>query len=152
MLKIIGVIVVILLAAFGAYVLFAGDGSTNVKLDAGKQDGGVGVNINIAKDNETSEKVDKTFTITGENYKFIMDGEDNPDLIVSEGDRVKIEFSSTEGLHDFVIGELDVSTIKVGEGESTSIEFVADKSGTFEYYCSVGSHRENGMFGNFVVE
>jgi plastocyanin len=29
---------------------------------------------------------------------------------------------------------------------------VADKKGTFEYYCSVGQHRALGMKGKLVVE
>ncbi len=34
----------------------------------------------------------------------------------------------------------------------TFVEFTADKKGTFEYYCSVGEHRVNGMKGKFIVE
>lgn len=34
----------------------------------------------------------------------------------------------------------------------TSVTFVADTLGTFEYYCSVGNHRAQGMVGNLVVE
>jgi nitrite reductase (NO-forming) len=40
----------------------------------------------------------------------------------------------------------------VNGGETTSVEFVADKTGTFEYYCSVGAHRAMGMTGSLVVE
>jgi len=153
MFKIIGVIVVLLLAALGAYVLFSDSSSTDVKIDAGKQDGGVGVNINIAKDNESGGEVDKTFIVSGENFKFLVDSEENPDLIVNEGDLVRIEFISDSGFHDFVIDEIEgAKTAQLGEGDSQVIEFVADKKGSFEYYCSVGKHRENGMVGNFIVE
>ena len=31
-------------------------------------------------------------------------------------------------------------------------EFTADKVGSFEYYCSVGSHRSMGMKGVLKVE
>jgi plastocyanin len=31
------------------------------------------------------------------------------------------------------------------------IEFTADKVGSFEYYCSVGSHRQMGMKGVLKV-
>ena len=34
----------------------------------------------------------------------------------------------------------------------TFVEFTVDKTGTFEYYCSVGQHRANGMVGNLIVE
>jgi|SRR3989344_4158435 len=111
----------------------------------------VNSNSNITE-NVVSENDVKTFVLTGENFKFVMDGKGNPDIVVNEGDKVRIEFSSTKGLHDFVIDELDVATPQLRDTEEeTFVEFVADKKGTFEYYCSVGQHRENGMKGNFIV-
>jgi uncharacterized cupredoxin-like copper-binding protein len=32
------------------------------------------------------------------------------------------------------------------------VQFVADKTGTFEFYCSVGNHRQMGMVGTLVVQ
>ena len=94
----------------------------------------------------------KTFRIIGENFKFIMDGSrENPDLVVNEGDTVRIELKSGQGFHDFVIDEFNARTKQIRDGESSSVEFVADKKGTFEYYCSVGSHREMGMKGKLIV-
>ncbi|MBI2572343.1 cupredoxin domain-containing protein [Candidatus Woesearchaeota archaeon] len=93
-----------------------------------------------------------TFLITGENFKFVMDGKDAPELRVKEGDTVRIEFSSTDGFHDWVVDEFDAHTQKVRPGTPTSVEFVASKKGTFEYYCSVGSHRQQGMKGKLIVE
>lgn len=97
-------------------------------------------------------KTTTTFTLTGENFKFLMDGKEAPELKVKVGDTVRIEFTSTSGFHDWVVDEFNAATEKVKDGESTSVEFVADKAGTFEYYCSVGSHRDMGMKGNLVVE
>ncbi len=94
----------------------------------------------------------KTFVLTGENFNFAMGGSDNPEIRVNEGDRVRIDFSSTDGFHDFVIDEFGAATQRVNEGGSTSVEFVVDKKCSFEYYCSVGQHRANGMWGVFVVE
>jgi len=89
----------------------------------------------------------KVFEISGENFKFSL-GE----IKVKEGDRVKIVFTNSGGFHDWVIDEFDVSTPQIETGETVEVEFVADKKGTFEYYCSVGSHRQLGMRGNLVVE
>jgi nitrite reductase (NO-forming) len=94
----------------------------------------------------------KTFIINGENFKFTMNGLENPDIRVKEGERVKIEFVNEEGFHDWKIDEFNAATEKISAGATSSVEFVADKKGTFEYYCSVGSHRANGMKGNFIVE
>ncbi|MFH1978731.1 MAG: hypothetical protein ABIJ92_05380 [Candidatus Aenigmatarchaeota archaeon] len=94
---------------------------------------------------------DVTFILRGEDFKFLLDGEEAPDLTVNEGDTVRIEFTSTQGFHDWVVDEFDAATERVQTDVSTFVEFVADQKGTFEYYCSVGSHRANGMKGNLIV-
>ncbi len=103
-------------------------------------------------DAAVSSAVTATFKLTGENFKFLMDGKENPELRVKKGDRVRIEFTSTQGFHDWVVDEFNASTKQVWAVNSTFVEFVADKKGTFDYYCSVGRHREMGMKGNLVVE
>jgi plastocyanin len=96
----------------------------------------------MAKDGEVKE-----FTVTGRNFSF------SPSTMrVKQGDRVKITFENTGGFHDFVIDEFDVKTAQIQDGESEVVEFVADKKGTFDYYCSVGQHRQNGMEGKLIVE
>ena len=92
------------------------------------------------------------FAVTGENFKFVVDGTDNPDIRVKQGDTVRIEFTSTSGFHDWVVDEFNAKTAQVKAGGVTAVEFIADKTGTFEYYCSVGSHRANGMKGKLIVE
>jgi len=32
------------------------------------------------------------------------------------------------------------------------VTFVADKAGEYEFYCSVGQHRANGMVGKLIVK
>ena len=81
-----------------------------------------------------------------------MDGKVAPDLVVNEGDTVRIEFTSTAGFHDWTLTEFSAATQRVNAGGSTFVEFVADKSGTFEYFCSVGSHRSLGMKGKLIVQ
>jgi len=89
----------------------------------------------------------KTFEVTGESFKF------SPvELRVSRGDTVKINFKNVQGFHDFVIDEFAVKTPQINAEESASLEFIADKAGIFEYYCSVGNHRAMGMVGKLIVE
>jgi len=102
--------------------------------------------------NESGMQSLETFKITGKNYEFNMYGIKNPDMRVIKGDKIKIQFSSTEGYHDWVIDEFNARTQKVNpEDGVVTVEFIADKIGTFEYYCSVGSHRSMGMKGKFIV-
>ena len=53
--------------------------------------------------------------------------------------------------HDWKVDEFAVATKILSVGEEETIEFVASKAGTFEYYCSVGSHRANGMKGSLTI-
>lgn len=101
---------------------------------------------------EDAASVSKTFVLTGVNFKFLMEGQEAPELRVKEGDKVRIEFTSTDGFHDWVVDGFNAATERVQTDGSTFVEFVADKKGTFEYYCSVGEHRVNGMVGNLIVE
>lgn len=89
----------------------------------------------------------KEFTVGGTNFAF------SPNKItVKKGDMVKITFRDDDGTHNLVVTGYNVSTNVIGEGSQDTIQFVADKSGTFEYFCSVGGHREAGMVGTLVVE
>ena len=76
----------------------------------------------------------------------------NPTLKVKQGDKVVVNFSSTSGFHDFVIDEFNVASKQIPANEISTVEFIADKTGTFSYYCSVGEHRANGMEGEIIVE
>ena len=89
----------------------------------------------------------KTFEISGVDYAF-----DITQIKVKQGDSVTINFKSADGFHDFIIDEFNARTERVKTGNTTSITFIANKKGTFEYYCSVGSHRVNGMTGTLMVE
>jgi len=106
----------------------------------------------VQQDPGTSNPAVKTFSLEGKNFRFSMNGQETPDITVKQGDRVRIEFTSTDGFHDWVVDEFNAKTAQVQTGGTTSVEFTADQKGTFEYYCSVGQHRQNGMKGKLIVE
>lgn len=87
-----------------------------------------------------------TFDIVGTDFAF-----DQTEISVSEGDKVTINFTSGGGFHDWVLDEFNAATDRVQDGETASVTFVADRAGEFEYYCSVGSHRAQGMVGKLTV-
>jgi len=74
------------------------------------------------------------------------------ELTVKKGQTVRVNFTAVDAMHDFNLDEFNVDGTVVKEGESTMVEFVADQAGDFEYYCSVGQHRANGMVGTLTVE
>lgn len=89
----------------------------------------------------------KEFTITGSPFKF-----DLKTITVKKGQKVRIVFKNAQGTHDFVLDEFGVKTPVIKAGDEATVEFVAEKAGNFEYYCSVGNHRTMGMKGTLVVE
>lgn len=89
----------------------------------------------------------KTFELDAENFKF-----SKKEIRVKQGEKVKIVLEVDQGFHDWTIDEFNARTKQIGEGQTDSVEFVADKKGTFEYYCSIGQHRANGMVGKLIVE
>lgn len=95
---------------------------------------------------EASGQVVELMVVAG-NFKY-----DKTEIVANLGDTVRITFKNDEGMHDFVLDEFGVKTSVIKAGEIEVVEFVADKAGTFEYYCSVGSHREMGMVGSLVVQ
>ena len=89
-----------------------------------------------------------TFDVSGGSFYFV------PSIIhVKKGDKVTIVFTDNGGFHNFMIDEFN---IKIGPlsaaGQTASTTFVADKTGTFTFYCGVGNHRQMGQVGTIVVE
>ena len=136
----------ILILAIALVLVFT---SGNSSSDVGSITGNI-VAGNAAVD---STEPDVTFVVSASHLRFFLDGVETPDLKVKQGDRVRVVFNNEEGFHDFVIDEFSgARTKQMAAGNTETIEFVADKKGTFEYYCSVGQHRDNGMYGKFIVE
>jgi plastocyanin len=118
---------------------------------AGTMEAGTGIDITndmVGGDAEAGVVVEgvKEFTVTGGNFEFTP-----ATMEVKKGDTVRITFVNVEGFHDFVIDEFDVATKQIQGGAEEVVEFVADETGSFEYYCSVGKHREMGMKGTLTV-
>jgi plastocyanin len=68
------------------------------------------------------------------------------------GEKLVIKVTNDDGVHDFVIDELGVSSGKITEGDTMEITIPTDKPGTYEYYCSIGKHRDLGMVGTLIIE
>ncbi len=83
-----------------------------------------------------------------------IDGQVNPTLTVHEGDIVQITLINGEGAeHDIALPELRASSQRViGPGASSTLVFHANDIGTFAYFCTIGGHREAGMYGTIKVE
>ena len=88
----------------------------------------------------------KEFKITAKQFAF------TPDTIeVNKGDKVRLIVTSLDVPHGIAIKEYDINE-RLEVGKPTTIEFTADKQGTFTTYCSVfcGAGHSN-MKGKIIV-
>ena len=73
-------------------------------------------------------------------------------LHVKKGERVKLIMAAVDHDHGFKLDDFGVNQ-KVRKGTTTTVEFTADKSGTFQFRCSsVCGLGHRGMKGTLVVE
>ncbi|MBR9689406.1 MAG: hypothetical protein GOV01_00715 [Candidatus Altiarchaeota archaeon] len=88
----------------------------------------------------------KEFYVQGYQWGF------NPDTIeVNKGDRVRIIGTSNDVKHSFDLSEFGVD-LDLEVGKNNTIEFVANKAGTFQFYCDVFCGRgHSSMTGRLVV-
>lgn len=157
------VVIVILLAGLGVWYFTAGSNNSgldnsNLSLNEDNQLDDVLDQEELSDNEETlnneeenNEVIDqpavKEFEVTASNFSFSL-----KEIKVKQGDKVRIVFKNAEGFHDWKLDEFNAATKQIGTAQQETVEFTADKKGTFEYYCSVGQHRANGMKGNLIVE
>ena len=83
----------------------------------------------------------------------VSDWEFNPSTIrVKKGQTVKLHISTAEGNHGIAIPDFGISA-QLPVGTEKTIEFVADKKGTYSFFCNVfcGSGHKD-MKGTLIVE
>lgn len=152
---IIGAIVVLVLIVGGGYYVFNQSQQATLEDQATDTTSDTSNLSTISPNDSTStgaisaeEGEVKEFTVEGtSNLKFTP-----ATISVNQGDTVRITFKNISGKHDFKIDEFNVGTKVIEVGEEETIEFVADKAGNFEFYCSVPGHRVAGMKGTLVVQ
>src|SRR3989344_1497102 len=87
------------------------------------------------------------FSIVAKNWEF-----DPAEITVNKGDTVRLLITSVDVDHGFAIPEFGVSE-KLSPGEEVTVEFVADKTGEFTFFCNVfcgSGHQE--MRGRLIVQ
>ena len=94
----------------------------------------------------TSSADAREIVLTSSNFTF-----EPSTITVKKGEKIRIKLKNVEGLHDWKVDEFNAATERINGEAETFIEFTPDKTGTFEYYCSVGSHRQMGMKGMLTV-
>ena len=140
--KITAIIIVVVLVG-GGLLLFKNRGVAPTDMDINSN---MPVPLPVPGSNVAETEVVKEFSVDAVPFSF------SPSTMsVNKGDTVKITVKNVNGTHDFKIDEFNISTRTLNTGETQTITFVADKAGTFEYYCSIGNHRTMGMVGTLTV-
>jgi heme/copper-type cytochrome/quinol oxidase subunit 2 len=90
----------------------------------------------------------KTVDVTASRFQF-----DPAIITVTEGDRVRLRLHSMDRDHAFAIKAFRVKALIPRAGEAITVEFVADRAGSFDFtcaeYCGTGHAR---MKGRMIVE
>ena len=89
----------------------------------------------------------RRFDMTAKQWEF------EPAVIeVYEGDTVQVNVTSIDVAHGFAINEYDID-VRIEPDETANIAFVADKKGTFTFFCSVFCGAGHGkMKGVLIVK
>jgi len=103
--------------------------------------------------NKTTNTQAKEFSMTS--FTDIIDGKYFPqysikEITVKKWDLIRIKITVTKGMHDFNIDEFTIHS-ETPLDKETIIEFTADKTGKFIYYCSKPGHRANGHRGTLTI-
>ena len=89
----------------------------------------------------------KNVDITASRFEF-----DPATITVAQGDRVRLRLHSIDRSHAFAIKAFRVKALIPKAGEVVTVEFVADRTGSFDFtcaeYCGTG---HGGMKGRLLV-
>lgn len=90
----------------------------------------------------------REITVEGSEYSYSPTG-----IKVAAGEKIRLTFKNTGNLpHNFTIDELGVRTRTIAGEQTDVVEFTAQTSGTFSFYCSIPGHKQLGMEGDLEVQ
>ena len=129
-------VVAIIIILAGVFLL-TGNGLIKSSSGSSGQENGVSV---------PSTGIVREFNMTAKDFEF------DPETIeVNAGDKVVLNIVSTDVKHGIALPAFGVSQ-DLNPGEKVRVEFVADKKGTYTFFCNVycgEGHR--GMKGSLIV-
>lgn len=93
--------------------------------------------------------------LTGETKEFRVEafqfGYEPSVIEVNEGDTVRIIASSRDVSHGLVISQFGVNLFLGSDGTEQTAEFVADKKGTFSFFCNVPCGSGHGSMRGLLI-
>ncbi len=116
----------------------------NASKNNNSNDSNIPISVDTSVDFSTPDV--KEFTMTAKQWEF------SPSTItVNKGDKVRLLVTSVDVAHGIGLSDFGVSSF-INPGKQTVIEFVADKQGTFSFFCNVACGVGHGnMRGTLIV-
>ena len=130
--------------------------------------GGSSSNVNMTT-TSTPTKADQTITLQAKNVRFLPDK-----LTIPMGSVIELKLDNLDATeHDVQVDGLDANVMSGGSmnaehggghggamkvavhtmaNEMGSVVFMANKKGTYNFYCTIAGHKEAGMIGTLTVE
>ena len=99
------------------------------------------------KDSGNNQANVETFNVIAKQWEF-----DPGEIRVRQGDKVELNIKSIDVAHGFALPDFGINE-KLEPNKEVKVEFVADKKGTFNFWCNVlcgEGHSE--MRGKLIVE
>lgn len=147
-------VVIIALVLLGGFFLF-NSGSNSPSSNGG------GIVVDSSKDSQVVEETNdetttdqtptspetKEFNVIAKQWTFLPNT-----ITVNEGDTVILNIESIDVSHGFALPTFGVSEF-LSPGNTVKVEFIADKAGTFSFFCNVSCGvGHSGMRGTLVVQ
>jgi heme/copper-type cytochrome/quinol oxidase subunit 2 len=91
--------------------------------------------------------VDGVRVIEVEAYRFAFE----PDyIVVNAGDKVKLNFKTRDVAHGFMVEEMNIN-VSINPGEISTTEFTPERSGVYEFRCSVPCGSGHKKMGGYLI-
>lgn len=89
----------------------------------------------------------RTIDVTVKNFEFSPN-----EIHIKKGEKVTLHLIGTEGTHGFAVPDLGIN-LSVSAGQTVSVAIPTDKTGTFQFFCSIPcGPGHKGMKGTIVIE
>ncbi len=113
---------------------------------SGSADANVNDTPTATADDDTTVNTTKTFDVVASQFSF------SPSTVtVNQGDTVVINLTTEDVPHGFSLPDFDINET-ITPGKTTTVEFVADQTGSFSFSCSVACGAgHSSMRGTLVV-
>jgi cytochrome c oxidase subunit 2 len=109
---------------------------------------------NTSSNEGSAQKINPNVELTGETKEFEIIASNwdwTPAQIeVNKGDRVKLKLKSIEGTHGFSLYDFGINE-RLVPGKEVEVEFIADKTGRFVYFCNIPCGQGHGGMSGFLI-